>query len=145
MFVLVALLACSEPRPVEPVLALEGSVAREGDRVAVTAQLIDATNETNLWGERYEQEIASILTVQGDVARAIGGEIQITLTPAVSSGITAAVARRRLTTSVTMNGASQARWPCNGCQARFRAVCRPRGSAIRTARMTTVRRRAKAG
>jgi TolB-like protein/Tfp pilus assembly protein PilF len=60
---------------------VEGSVAREGDRVAVTAQLIDATNETNLWADRYEREIASILTLQGEVARAIAGEIQVTLTP----------------------------------------------------------------
>ncbi len=60
---------------------VEGSVAREGDRVAVTAQLIDGVNETNLWADRYEREMASILTLQGEVARAIAGEIQVTLTP----------------------------------------------------------------
>jgi len=60
---------------------IEGSVAREGDRVAVTAQLIEAATETNLWAERYEREMASILTLQGEVARAIAGEIQVTLTP----------------------------------------------------------------
>jgi TolB-like protein/Tfp pilus assembly protein PilF len=60
---------------------VEGSVAREGDRVAVTAQLIEAASETNLWAERYEREIASILTLQGEVAQAIAREIQVTLTP----------------------------------------------------------------
>jgi TolB-like protein len=60
---------------------VEGSVAREGDRVAVTAQLIEAATETNLWAERYEREIASILTLQGEVAQAIAREIQVTLTP----------------------------------------------------------------
>jgi len=60
---------------------VEGSVAREGDRVAVNAQLIEAATETNLWADRYEREISSILTLQGEVAQAIAQEIQVTLTP----------------------------------------------------------------
>jgi TolB-like protein/predicted TPR repeat methyltransferase len=60
---------------------VEGSVAREGDRVAVTAQLIEAATETNLWADRYEREISSIMALQADVARAIAREIQVTLTP----------------------------------------------------------------
>ena len=60
---------------------VEGSVVREGDRVAVTAQLIEAATETNLWADRYEREISSILTLQGEVAQAIAQEIQVTLTP----------------------------------------------------------------
>ncbi len=60
---------------------VEGSVAREGDRVAVTAQLIEAATETNLWADRYEREMSSILTLQGEVAQAIASEIQVTLTP----------------------------------------------------------------
>ena len=60
---------------------VEGSVAREGDRVAVNAQLIEAATETNLWADRYEREISSILTLQGEVAQAIAQEIRVTLTP----------------------------------------------------------------
>jgi TolB-like protein len=60
---------------------IEGSVAREGDRIAVNAQLIEAATETNLWADRYEREISSILTLQGEVAQAIAQEIQVTLTP----------------------------------------------------------------
>jgi TolB-like protein len=60
---------------------VEGSVLREGNRVGITAQLIEAATETNLWADRYEREIASILTLQGEVARAIAREIQVTLTP----------------------------------------------------------------
>jgi serine/threonine-protein kinase len=60
---------------------VEGSVVREGDRVGITAQLIEAATETNLWAERYEREIASILTLQGEVAQAIAREIQVKLTP----------------------------------------------------------------
>jgi TolB-like protein len=60
---------------------VEGSVVREGDRVGITAQLIEAATETNLWAERYEREISSILTLQGEVAQAIAREIQVKLTP----------------------------------------------------------------
>jgi tetratricopeptide (TPR) repeat protein len=56
-------------------------VMREDDRVGITAQLIEAATETNLWADRYEREIASILTLQGEIARAIAGEIEVTLTP----------------------------------------------------------------
>jgi serine/threonine protein kinase/Tfp pilus assembly protein PilF len=60
---------------------VEGSVLREGDRVGITAQLIEAATETNLWADRYEREISSILALQGEVAQAIAREIQVTLTP----------------------------------------------------------------
>ncbi len=60
---------------------IEGSVVREGDRVGITAQLIEAATETNLWADRYEREISSILTLQGEMARAIAGEIEVALTP----------------------------------------------------------------
>jgi TolB-like protein/lipoprotein NlpI len=60
---------------------IEGSVVREGDRVGITAQLIEAASETNLWADRYEREISSILALQGEVAQAIAREIQVTLTP----------------------------------------------------------------
>jgi serine/threonine protein kinase/Tfp pilus assembly protein PilF len=60
---------------------IEGSVLREGNRVGITAQLIEAATETNLWADRYEREIESILTLQGEMARAIAGEIEVTLTP----------------------------------------------------------------
>ncbi len=60
---------------------VEGSVAREADRVAVTAQLIEAATETNLWADRYEREISSILALQGEVAQAIASEIQVQLSP----------------------------------------------------------------
>jgi serine/threonine-protein kinase len=58
-----------------------GSVAREAGRVRVTAQLIDAATDRNLWAESYEREIASILALQGEVARAIAGQVRVTLRP----------------------------------------------------------------
>jgi len=60
---------------------LEGTVAREGGRVRITTQLIDARNESHLWAESYERDLAHVLEIQREVARAVAGEIQIALTP----------------------------------------------------------------
>jgi TolB-like protein/Tfp pilus assembly protein PilF len=60
---------------------VEGSVMRVGDRVRITAQLIEAATDELIWGESYDRELCDILTLQSDVARAIAGEIRIKLTP----------------------------------------------------------------
>ncbi len=58
-----------------------GSVAREAGRVRVSAQLIDAATDQNLWADSYERELASILALQGEVAKAIAGKVRVTLRP----------------------------------------------------------------
>jgi TolB-like protein len=60
---------------------LEGTVARSGGRVRITAQLIRAHDDRHLWSEKYERSVTDILAMQSEVARAIAAEIQITLTP----------------------------------------------------------------
>jgi TolB-like protein/Tfp pilus assembly protein PilF len=60
---------------------LEGSVLRSGDRVRITAQLIDARDDRHLWSESYERDLRDVLTLQGDVARTIAVEIDVTLEP----------------------------------------------------------------
>jgi serine/threonine-protein kinase len=60
---------------------VEGSVLRSGDRVRITAQLIDLRTERHLWAESYERDLSDILSLQGEVARAIAHEIRIKLTP----------------------------------------------------------------
>jgi len=60
---------------------VEGSVLREGDRVGITAQLIEAATGQSLWADRYEKNLTSILSLQSEVAQAIAREIQVTLTP----------------------------------------------------------------
>ena len=50
---------------------LEGSVRREGDRVRITAQLIQVSDQTHLWAESYERNQATTLVVQSEVAREI--------------------------------------------------------------------------
>jgi tetratricopeptide (TPR) repeat protein len=59
---------------------LEGSVHREGQRIRVTAHLIKATDQADIWADSYDSDIGDILKVQSDVARAIARQIQLRLT-----------------------------------------------------------------
>ncbi len=60
---------------------IEGSVVKMGDQVKVSARLIDALKDEYLWAEDYEREFNNILGLQGEIAQAIAGQIQVKLTP----------------------------------------------------------------
>ena len=60
---------------------VEGTVLRSGQRVRITAQLIEARRDRHLWADSYERNLSDILTLQNEVARAIAREIQVKLTP----------------------------------------------------------------
>jgi adenylate cyclase len=60
---------------------VEGSVLRVGDRVRISVQLIHAGTDTHLWAESYDGDLADVLRLQSEVARAIAQEIEIALTP----------------------------------------------------------------
>jgi serine/threonine protein kinase/tetratricopeptide (TPR) repeat protein len=60
---------------------VEGSVVRSADKVRITAQLIDAATDRNLWAQSYERDLKDVLTLQREVADAIVREIKVTLTP----------------------------------------------------------------
>ena len=60
---------------------LEGSVALEGNRVRVNAQLIRGTTDEHIWTEQYDGEYRSILALQEEVARSIADRMKIELTP----------------------------------------------------------------
>lgn len=60
---------------------VEGSVVRAGNRVRVTAQLIDAPSDRHLWANEYQQNVTDILTLQSELAREIAAEIRATVTP----------------------------------------------------------------
>jgi TolB-like protein/Flp pilus assembly protein TadD len=55
---------------------LEGSVRRAGDRLRVTAQLIDATTGAHVWAERYDRGIADIFAVQDEITQNVVGSIE---------------------------------------------------------------------
>ena len=54
---------------------LEGSVRRAGNRVRITAQLIDAQTGHHLWADRYDRELADVFAVQDEIAQNIAGAI----------------------------------------------------------------------
>jgi TolB-like protein/DNA-binding winged helix-turn-helix (wHTH) protein/Tfp pilus assembly protein PilF len=58
---------------------LEGSVRRDAGKVRVSAQLIQMSDQTQLWARQYDRELSSLLGLQGEIAQEIGDEIQLTL------------------------------------------------------------------
>ena len=68
---------------------VEGTVQRSGDRVRITARLIHAPTDHQLWAESYDRELKDVLALQDEVARAIANEIKIMLTPQEQVSLTA--------------------------------------------------------
>jgi TolB-like protein/Tfp pilus assembly protein PilF len=60
---------------------VEGSAVRVGDRVRITAQLIEASTDRLLWTENYDRDLRDVLALYSDVARAIALRIEAELTP----------------------------------------------------------------
>jgi TolB-like protein/Tfp pilus assembly protein PilF len=61
---------------------VEGSVRRSGDRVRVSVQLIDARNDTHLWAEHYDRDVADVFAVQTEIAQQIADQLKANLSPA---------------------------------------------------------------
>ena len=66
---------------------VEGSVQRAGERVRVSAQLIDARNDAHLWAEHYDRDVADVFAIQTEIARQIANQLQAKLSPAESAAI----------------------------------------------------------
>ena len=60
---------------------LEGSIVKTGDQVKISARLIDAPKDEYLWAQEYERAFVNILGLQGEIAQAIAGQVQVKLTP----------------------------------------------------------------
>lgn len=58
---------------------IEGSVRRDADHVRITAQLIQTKDQTHVWARQYDRELKDLLALQGEIAREIADEIQLTL------------------------------------------------------------------
>jgi adenylate cyclase len=69
---------------------VEGSVTRIGDKVRITAQLIDARADKHLWAENYERDARDVLSMQDEVTLAIAKEINVQLTPNEQTRLTSA-------------------------------------------------------
>src|SRR6185503_911436 len=64
---------------------IEGSVAREADRVRITVQLIHGRSDRHLWAESYERDLRSVLGLQRDVAMEIARQVKLTITGAAEN------------------------------------------------------------
>jgi TolB-like protein/Flp pilus assembly protein TadD len=66
---------------------IEGSVRRAGDRVRITAQLVDPWTDQHLWADNYDRELTDIFAIQSDVALRIADALKATLSPDVRARI----------------------------------------------------------
>ncbi|MEP7075375.1 MAG: winged helix-turn-helix domain-containing protein [Acidobacteriota bacterium] len=58
---------------------LEGSLRRDGDKVRISAQLIQTKDQTRVWAQEYDREITNLLSLQDEIAQAVANEIQSTI------------------------------------------------------------------
>jgi adenylate cyclase len=72
-------------------MVLEGAVRKAGDRVRITAQLIDATNGAHLWADRFDGSLEDMFELQDNVAARVTGVIE----PALQAAETARSAVRQ--------------------------------------------------
>jgi TolB-like protein len=63
-------------------LIVEGSVVTQGDRMRITAQLIEADTDEHLWAKTYDRPLRDVLAVQAEIAAAIAKDVRLVLTAA---------------------------------------------------------------
>src|SRR5437660_2371522 len=66
---------------------LEGSVQRAGNRVRVSAQLLDARNDVHLWAEHYDRPLDDMFAIQTEIAKAIADQLRAKLSPGEKAAI----------------------------------------------------------
>ena len=66
---------------------LEGSVRKAGNRVRITAQLIEGASDSHLWAERYDRDLNDIFALQDEISEAIVGALKLRLLPAEKKAI----------------------------------------------------------
>src|SRR5262249_3077366 len=66
---------------------VEGSVQRAGERVGVSAQLIDARNDTHVGAEHYDRDVGDVFGVQSEIAQEIADQLKANLSPAEKAAI----------------------------------------------------------
>ncbi len=65
---------------------LGGSVCKAGERVRITMELVDETNDATLWSETYDRDLEDIFAVQDEIARAVAAKLAVSLGSAASEG-----------------------------------------------------------
>jgi TolB-like protein/Tfp pilus assembly protein PilF len=67
-------------------MVLEGSVRKQGDRVRITAQLIDSSTGFHVWSQTYDRELKDIFAIQDEIAKSIGEELKLRVAGEGSAG-----------------------------------------------------------
>ncbi|HMD43903.1 MAG TPA: protein kinase [Candidatus Acidoferrum sp.] len=60
---------------------LEGTVRRSGNRLRITAQLVEGSTRHSVWAERYDRQLEDVFAIQDEIARSIAQALRISLTP----------------------------------------------------------------
>ena len=66
---------------------IEGSVQRAGNRIRVSAQLIDARNDNHLWADHYDRELADVFAIQSEIAQSIADQLRAKLSATEKASI----------------------------------------------------------
>jgi TolB-like protein/DNA-binding winged helix-turn-helix (wHTH) protein/Tfp pilus assembly protein PilF len=69
---------------------LEGSIRHSGDRIRVTSQLIQSSDQSHLWSDSYDRELGDVLTIESDIASSVASEIRLTLSQQIHQRLAAA-------------------------------------------------------
>jgi adenylate cyclase len=75
-------------RQLEVSHVLEGSVRKAGNRVRITAQLIEGAGDSHVWAERYDRDLTDIFAVQDEISQAIVAALKLKLLPQEKTAIT---------------------------------------------------------
>jgi len=88
---------------------LAGSIRRGGNRLRISAQLLDAGTDSLLWSERYDREMADVFAVQDEIARKIAEALRVTLSPQEQAAIAAKPTENAHAYDLYLRGRSYAR------------------------------------
>ncbi len=88
---------------------LEGSIRRAGNRVRITAQLVEASTRHPVWAERYDRQLEDVFAIQEEIARSIAQALRITLTPQEEKTISHKPTENPLAYDYFLRGRSYAR------------------------------------
>jgi non-specific serine/threonine protein kinase len=88
---------------------LAGSIRRGGNRLRISAQLVDVESDSLLWSERYDREMADVFAVQDEIARKIAGALRVTLSPQEQEAIAAKPTENAQAYDLYLRGRSYAR------------------------------------
>jgi hypothetical protein len=94
---------------------LEGSIRRAGNRLRITAQLVETTTRHSAWAERYDREMEDVFAIQDEIARSIAQALRVTLSPQEEKTIARKPTETCRRTIITCAGA-----PTHDVRTRFR-------------------------